>query len=101
MHKENSWEEILLRRSGRTGILRTGKWEAELGLAEKKQQGDSAGISWIIFYFFFKRKKENHFNKVESQHKEEQQRIQVLHLLEVIKLHQESIKQINTVKKKM
>lgn len=36
MHKENSWEEILLRRSGRTGILRTGKWEAELGLAEKK-----------------------------------------------------------------
>lgn len=53
------------------------------------------------FLFFFKRKKENHFNKVESQHKEEQQRIQVLHLLEVIKLHQESIKQINTVKKKM
>lgn len=37
---------------------------------------------------------------MESQHKEEQQRTQVLHLLEVIKLHQESIKQINTVKKK-
>lgn len=54
----------------------------------------------IIFFFLKKRKKEKHFNKVESQHKEEQQRTQVLHLLEVIKLHQESIKQINTVKKK-
>lgn len=37
---------------------------------------------------------------MESQHKEEQKRIQVLRLVEVIKLHQENIKQINTVKKK-
>lgn len=58
-------------------------------------------MDFLIIFFFKKRKKEKHFNKVESQHKEEQQRTQVLHLLEVIKLHQESIKQINTVKKKM